>query len=74
MSHNKVRGYRVMLGLTQEDLGKILECTAQAISSKENGKTNFKDAEKEILLTLFKKIDKSLTIDEIFFNKKVSKS
>lgn len=68
MLKNKVRGYRVMLGLTQGDLGKVLGCTAQSISSKEKGRTSFKDSEKIVILELFKKIDKNLTIDGIFFN------
>ena len=69
MVNNKVKGYRVMLGLTQRDLGNVLGCTPQAISSKEKGKTSFKDSEKVILLELFREIDRELTIEGIFFNK-----
>lgn len=74
MIRNRVKGYRVMLGMTQKKLGQLLGCTAQSISSKERGRTSFKDNEKLKLLELFKSIDNTLTIDEIFFKDKVSRS
>lgn len=64
---NKVKGYRVMLGMTQKQLGDILGCTAQAISSKEKGKTQFNDKEKIVFLNLVKEIHPNITIDDLFF-------
>lgn len=64
---NKVRGYRNMMGLTQEELGDELGVTAQSISAKEKGRTRFTDREKVILLRLFKRVDDDLTIEKLFF-------
>lgn len=64
---NKIRGYRNMLNLSQENLGKYLGITKQAYSNKETGKAKFNDKEKVKLLELFKKVDDSLTIDSLFF-------
>lgn len=68
MTNNKVRGYRVMLGLTQKQLSDKLGCSNQSISSKENGKTPFNDKEKAIILSLVKKVNPTATIDDLFFN------
>lgn len=67
MSNNKVKGYRVMLGLTQKQLSEKLGCTTQSVSSKENGKTPFNDREKIVILKLVKTIKPTATIDELFF-------
>ena len=64
---NKVAGYRTMLGLTQKDIATKLDISSQSYSNKENGKTSFNDREKIILKEIFNEIDKSLTIDTIFF-------
>lgn len=64
---NKIRGYRNMLGLTQEQLGKKLGMTKQTYHNKEVGKNSFNDEEKlafkQELLPLFPNI----TIEDIFF-------
>lgn len=64
---NKIRGYRNMLGMTQEKLGKQLGMTKQTYHNKEVGKNAFSDKEKiqfkELLLPLFPDI----TIEDIFF-------
>lgn len=63
----KIRGYRVMLGVTQEELAKRFGISKQAYSAKERGLTRFTNQEmiaiKELLLPLFP----GITIDEIFF-------
>lgn len=65
--NNKIRGYRNMLGLTQEELGKKLGITKQTYHNKEVGRNSFSDREKiafkELLLPLFPDI----TIEDIFF-------
>lgn len=63
----KVAGYRTMLGLTQKDLSLKLGITTENYSLKERGKRRFNDNEKMILVDLFKIIDPSLTIDNLFF-------
>jgi len=65
---NKVRGYRNMLGITQKELADKLGLTAQSISAKERGITNFTDKEKMELLKLFKTVDPDLSIDKLFFS------
>lgn len=67
MVNTKVKGYRVMLGLTQEQLGERLGCSIQSVSSKEKGKTPFNDKEKIVILNLVKTIQPNITIDELFF-------
>lgn len=74
MAHNKVKGYRAMLGLTQKQIAELLGITPQSYSSKEIGIRSFKDSEKIKLKELFGEIDANLTIDSIFFNQIVSKS
>lgn len=63
----KIRGYRNMLGLTQEQLGKQLGMSKQTYHNKETGKNAFSDEEKmkfkKLLLPLFPDI----TLEDIFF-------
>lgn len=65
---NKIAGYRVMLGLKQEDLANELGISRQAYSEKERGNIPFKDSEKESMKKMFSKIDPLITIDTIFFS------
>lgn len=64
----KVRGYRVMLGKTQNEMAEIFKISKQAYSAKERGETRFSEKEmltiKEMLLPMFP----GITIDEIFFS------
>lgn len=55
-----------MLG-TQKDVAKLFGISIQAYSSKERGKTQFKDSEKIIIKNELQKIIPNITIDEIFF-------
>lgn len=64
---NRIAGYRVTLGLKQDDLATKLGISRQAYSEKERGNIPFKDSEKEYMKELFKKVDPSITIDKIFF-------
>lgn len=63
----KVKGYRVMLGKTQQDMANLFGITKQAYSAKERGVSRFSDNEmiaiKNMLLPLFPEI----TIDQIFY-------
>ena len=67
VKRTKVKGYRVMLGKTQQDMADMFGITKQAYSAKERGISRFSDEEmitiKNMLLQLFPDI----TIDRIFY-------
>lgn len=69
----KVANYRKFLGFTQSDFAKIFGISLQAYSRKERGKVPFTDAEKMKLKKIFSEEFPGITIDEIFFNQKVTK-
>lgn len=65
---NKVIYYRKLLKLTQSDLADLLGISTQGFSYKERGERAFNDKEKIALRDFFsKKLQKPLTIDELFF-------
>ncbi|WP_345917259.1 helix-turn-helix domain-containing protein [Eremococcus coleocola] len=64
---NKVKGYRNMLGLTQTQIADKLNITKQSYSRKEIGKAKFTDQEKIKLKEIFRFINPTITIDDIFF-------
>lgn len=70
---NLIAGYRVTLGKSQTDMAKLFGISLQAYRMKECGKTPFKDSEKLIFKEMLLPIFPDITIDSIFFNKKVSK-
>lgn len=65
---NRIRGYRVMIGLTQEEMAGKLGVTKQAYSLKELGKSPFKDHERLIIRELVREIKPDITIDELFYS------
>lgn len=65
---NKLAGYRVMLGLTQEDMGKLLGMSKQQYNPKELGKISFNDSEKLKIKKILSSHFPNITIDELFFN------
>lgn len=70
---NKVSKLRRFSGLTQKEVAKILNISLQSYSRKELGKTPFTDLEKIKMKKIFKSDFPNITIDEIFFEEKVSK-
>lgn len=68
---NKIAGYRAMLGLTQEQMGKALGISKQQYSPKERGKVPFNDREKQAFKNVLIPYFPDITIDEIFFDSKV---
>lgn len=64
---NRIRGYRNMLGLTQEQLGNKLGMTKQTYHNKEIGKNAFTDKEKVIFKNLLVPLFPNINIDDIFF-------
>ena len=65
---NKLRGYRVMAGVTQVEMSRVIGYSSQqAYAQKENGRTPFKFKEmKAIRDYLNAKLNMTLTMDEIF--------
>ncbi|MGX7091564.1 helix-turn-helix transcriptional regulator [Hutsoniella sourekii] len=66
-----VKYYRLTLGLTQKYLAKKLGISYQSYWNRETGRTSFTDDEKLLILELFRSELPSLTIEELFFGKKV---
>ncbi|KJQ78085.1 helix-turn-helix transcriptional regulator [Streptococcus oralis] len=64
---NKIKGYRNMLGLSQEQLGKQLGISKQAYYNKESGKNSFSDSEKLKFKALLLPLFPNITIEDIFF-------
>lgn len=65
---SKVKGYRVMMNFTQQQMADRLNISRQSYSEKERGNIPFKDDEKLFLKKLFLTIDENITIDSLFFN------
>jgi len=68
---NKVKGYRVMLGKTQKDMGEIFGISRQSYYQKERGKVPFSDKEKIIFKKLVQTVIPNINIDEIFFGEEL---
>ena len=64
---NKVKAYREALNKSQYEMAKMLNIHHVVYSCKERKLTNFKDAEKVILLNFFKEYFPNETIDSLFF-------
>ena len=64
---NKIRGYRNMIGETQDDFAKMLGISRQAYIRKEDGRSKFKDGEKKIIRDHFRKQGIKTSIDDLFF-------
>lgn len=66
--YSKLIGVRNQCGLSQREIGTVLEITTQAYSAKENGKVKFTaDDMAKIRDVLSEKLGYTLTIDELFF-------
>lgn len=65
---SKLKGYRVMLGLTQQAMADKLDISLQSYNNKETGKTPFNDKEKKAIKSFVKEIKPDITIDELFYS------
>ncbi|HFI0327342.1 TPA: helix-turn-helix transcriptional regulator [Streptococcus suis] len=65
---SKLKGYRVMLGLTQKNMASKLDISLQSYNNKETGKTPFNDHERLIIRDLVREIKPDITIDELFYS------
>lgn len=70
---SNVARLRRFKGLTQSEAAEILGISLQAYFRKEKGYVNFTDQEKVTLKQLFSEDFPEITIDSIFFSKKVPK-
>lgn len=66
-----VKRYRLFFGLTQKEISNLLGMKLSTYRAKEQGISSFSDLEKEKIRDLFSKEKPEITIDEIFFPKKV---
>ena len=64
----KLKGYRVMLGLTQKKMADQLSISLQSYNNKEFGKTPFNDKERLLIKSMVTKIKPDITIDELFYS------
>lgn len=64
---NRIKAYRQLRNVTQEDLAKLLGMTKQGYAFKENGKREFTLTEAKIIADYF-----GTSIEDIFFNQKVN--
>ena len=63
----KVKGYRVMVGLTQQELASKLGISVQSYRNKEKGRVAFKESEKIFIRELFGRVVKGITLEDLFF-------
>ncbi|MGY3763112.1 helix-turn-helix transcriptional regulator [Granulicatella adiacens] len=67
MKGNKIKGFRVMIGLTQKDVASKLGISCESYINKENGRTSFKDTEKMKFKNLLLSSFPDITLEDIFF-------
>lgn len=66
---SKLRGYRVMMNMTQKAMADKLEISLQSYNNKELGKTSFNDKERLLIKAMVaKEIKPDITIDELFYS------
>ncbi|MBF0818603.1 helix-turn-helix transcriptional regulator [Streptococcus acidominimus] len=64
---DRLKGYRVMLGLTQSQMADKLSISLQSYNNKETGKTPFNDKEKRLVKSMVAEIEPDITIDKLFY-------
>ena len=64
---NKIKGYRYMLGLSQEEMAFKLGMSKKTYIKRERGVMQFKDDEKLKFKKLLVDIFPNITIEQIFF-------
>ena len=68
LSINKVKGYRVMAGITQEEMAKELNISIVSYRLKESGEREFTRSEMVAFVNKIKTFDSNATLDLIFLN------
>jgi DNA-binding XRE family transcriptional regulator len=62
---NKVKGYRVMCGLTQQEMAASLDMSLRSYIAKESGKSEFSISDYKAMKLLFNSKGFDLTIDDL---------
>jgi putative transcriptional regulator len=65
---NKIKGYRTMSGLTQEEMAKELNMSTQSYMLKETGKREFTHSEMTNFVKVIQTVDPMITMDDIFMD------
>lgn len=65
---NKLKGYRVMAGYTQEDMAEALGISTPAYNAKEKGMTKISIKEAKIIADLIKEKVKNIEFNDIFLD------
>lgn len=63
---NKVKGYRIMAGISQEEMAAALGITRASYNNKETGKQQFKASEMIKLVEEIQKKVPTVTMDDVF--------
>lgn len=63
----RVKGYRVMLGLTQKEMADVLGISTQSYYLKETGQVRFTHDEMRVFRDKLRGILPEVTVDDIFF-------
>lgn len=64
---NKLKGYRVMAGLTQKDMAEALGISPSAYNQKENGTININIDESKKLYEFIRNKLPNVNFEDIFF-------
>lgn len=64
--YNKIKGYRVMIGYSQDEMAAALGITRLTYFNKENGKQEFKYSEMVKFLAEIQKVYPNITMNDIF--------
>ena len=65
---NKIKGCRVMAGLTQEDMAKQLDIAVSSYRLKETGAREFTHNEMIKFVKIIQTVDPMVTMDDIFMD------
>lgn len=65
---NRIRSMRVLAGQNQKEMAKILNLSEGHYRAKEKGRYQFTQEEMFLFLKEVHKVDKTVTLEMIFFN------
>lgn len=71
--NNKLIAYRKMLKINQAEMANVVNVSSTSYNRKEVGKIDFTQSEMINIVNFFKKYIPDLTMDDIFFDKELSK-
>jgi putative transcriptional regulator len=62
---NKIKGYRVMVKMTQEEMAKAIGVALRAYVDKENGKSNFSIEQLKTIKSILNEKGLSIQVDDL---------